>query len=115
MNVVVTGGCGHIGTYLIPMLVRAGYEVINITRGISRPYVEDEAWDYVTPVIMDRENDKGFAHKIAGMEPDIVVDLINFHIEDTKATAEALKGTKLSHYLFCSSVWAHWQGRNTAC
>lgn len=107
MNVVVTGGCGHIGTYLIPMLVRAGYEVINITRGISRPYVEDEAWDYVTPVIMDREKDKGFAHKIAGMEPDIVVDLINFHIEDTKATTEALKGTKLSHYLFCSSVWAH--------
>ena len=36
MNVVVTGGCGHIGTYLIPMLVRAGYEVINITRGMWR-------------------------------------------------------------------------------
>ena len=34
---IVTGGCGHIGTYLVPMLVNAGYEVASITRGPSRP------------------------------------------------------------------------------
>lgn len=32
MKVVVIGATGHIGTYLVPMLVKAGYEVIAITR-----------------------------------------------------------------------------------
>ena len=36
MKVIVTGGTGHIGTYLIPRLVEAGHEVICITRGQQR-------------------------------------------------------------------------------
>lgn len=107
MKVVVIGGSGHIGTFLIPKLVKAGYEVVNITRGISQPYVPDKAWDKVEKITLDREKDKDFAQKVAKMEADIVVDLINFHIEDTKKMVEALKDTRLSHYLFCSSIWAH--------
>ncbi len=33
MRVVIIGGTGHVGTYLVPRLVQAGYEVINISRG----------------------------------------------------------------------------------
>lgn len=58
-------------------------------------------------VYLDREREFNFAQKIAELESDIVVDLINFHIEDTYKMVEALKNTKLSHYLFCSSIWAH--------
>ncbi|PKG22679.1 NAD-dependent epimerase/dehydratase family protein [Niallia nealsonii] len=107
MKVVVTGGSGHIGSYLIPKLIKVGYEVINVTRGQSQPYVHDRAWNKVERVILDREKDEDFAKKIAEMNPDIVVDLINFYVEDTKKMVETLKGTKLSHYLFCSSIWAH--------
>jgi len=107
MKVVVTGACGHIGTYLIPMLVKYGFEVVTVTRGISKPYVYNSAFDKVQKVYLDREKEPDFANKIAEMNPDIVVDLINFHIEDTHKMVEALKNTKLSHYLFCSSVWAH--------
>jgi nucleoside-diphosphate-sugar epimerase len=32
MRVVLIGGSGHIGTYLVPMLIERDYEVINITR-----------------------------------------------------------------------------------
>lgn len=32
MRVVIIGAAGHIGTYLIPMLVDNGYETIAITR-----------------------------------------------------------------------------------
>ncbi len=39
MRIVVIGGSGHIGTYLIPMLVERGHEVINVTRGQSQPYI----------------------------------------------------------------------------
>ena len=107
MKVIVTGGCGHIGTYLVPMLVREGYEVVSITRGQSKPYEDDPAWQRVERVMLDRSREPDFADKIVKMNPDIVVDLINFDVKDTKAMAEALKDSSCSHYLFCSSCWAH--------
>jgi nucleoside-diphosphate-sugar epimerase len=36
MKVVVIGGTGHVGTYLIPRLVQAGHEVLCVTRGTSK-------------------------------------------------------------------------------
>ncbi|MFT3981182.1 MAG: NAD-dependent epimerase/dehydratase family protein [Ferruginibacter sp.] len=113
MRIIVIGGSGHIGTYLLPKLVRAGYDVVNITRGHSKPYSDNAAWKDVEQVVLDREKEaKGeFEKKIAGLNPDIVVDLINFSLETTKTMVEALKNTNLSHYVFCSSIWAH--GRAT--
>jgi nucleoside-diphosphate-sugar epimerase len=37
------GGSGHVGSFLVPRLVRAGPEVVNLTRGVRAPYVDDEA------------------------------------------------------------------------
>lgn len=107
MKAVVLGGCGHIGTYLVPMLVDAGYETISVTRGQSRAYEWDPAWDRVERVQMDRKNDPEFNAKIAAIDADVVVDLINFRLEDTKEMVRLLNGTRLSHYLYCSSCWAH--------
>ncbi|HIQ05374.1 MAG TPA: NAD(P)-dependent oxidoreductase [Anaerolineae bacterium] len=33
MRVVIIGGTGHVGTYLVPRLVEAGHEVISLSRG----------------------------------------------------------------------------------
>lgn len=41
------------------------------------------------------------------MNADVVIDLITFKAESTYQMVEALKGTNLSHYLFCASIWAH--------
>ncbi len=107
MKVIVIGGCGHIGSFLVPMFIKAGYEVTAISRGKSKPYSRDYAWEKVNMIVLDREKETNFAEKIAAMNADIVVDLINFHVEDTRKMVKALKGTRLSHYLFCSSIWAH--------
>lgn len=107
MKVIVIGGCGHIGSYLVPKLVKGGYKVTVISRGKSKPYFNDSVWNNVESVALDRTKDKNFAYKIAKMHPDIVVDLINFTLEDTKSMVDALKDTNISHYLFCSSIWAH--------
>ena len=110
MKAVVIGGCGHIGTYLVPRLVKAGYQVVSVTRGQSKPYLPSHAWDEVENVILDREEeekDGTFAKKIAAMNADVVIDLITFKAESTYQMVEALKGTNLSHYLFCASMWAH--------
>ncbi len=41
MKAIVIGGCGHIGSFLVPMLVKAGYEVTAVSRGKSKPYLRD--------------------------------------------------------------------------
>jgi uncharacterized protein YbjT (DUF2867 family) len=38
MRVVVIGGTGHIGTYLVPKLVETGYQVISVSRQQREPY-----------------------------------------------------------------------------
>lgn len=32
MKVVVIGACGHIGSYLVPKLVKGGFKVVAISR-----------------------------------------------------------------------------------
>lgn len=110
MKVVVIGGCGHIGTYLVPRLVKAGHQVISISRGLSKPYRAHHAWDEVEQIVMDREaEDRNgtFGKKIAALGADVVIDLISFKPESTYQMVEALKGTNLTHYLYCASIWVH--------
>ena len=111
MKIIIIGGCGHIGSYLVPMLVKAGHKVVVVSRGESKPYIKDYTWSKTDKVILDREKENSFAEKIAAMNADVVVDLINFHFNDTERMVDALKGTRLSHYLFCSSIWAHGRAR----
>ncbi len=47
---VIIGGAGHIGTYLVPLLVNNGFEVVVISRGISKPYEENPVWQRVKTV-----------------------------------------------------------------
>lgn len=112
-SVVVIGGCGHIGSWLVPKLVHVGFDVTSISRGKRKPYTNDSAWRYVHPLTLDRAsgNPGDFESAIASLDADIVVDLINFSLDDTTRMVDALRGTRLSHYLFCSSIWAH--GRAT--
>ena len=56
MKAVVIGAAGHIGTYLIPMLVDNGYDTVAITRSMSAPYEDAPAWHRVKRVLADREN-----------------------------------------------------------
>jgi len=107
MRVVVIGGSGHIGTFLIPRLVRAGHEVINVSRGQRAAYVEDPTWSDVRQVDADRtaEDRAGtFAERVAALRPDVVVDLICFTLDAATALVERLRG-EAGHLLHCGSVW----------
>ena len=42
-RVVVIGATGHIGSYLVPRLVRGGHEVIAMSRGTREPYHAEPA------------------------------------------------------------------------
>lgn len=105
---VIIGGKGKVGTYLVPMLVEDGFEVINVSRGASKPFISHGCWDSVKQVDLDR-NDPEFPQKIAALKPDIVVDKICFKELDMSALIAALEG-QVEHYLVTGSVWCHGTG-----
>jgi len=112
-RVVVIGGSGHVGTYLIPRLVEAGHNVVNVTRGHRQPYRPHAAWAQVTTITADRETedaDRSFGPRIAALAPDIVVDMISFTLPSTQHLVEALRG-RVQHFLHCGTVWVY--GHNT--
>ena len=43
-RIVVIGATGHVGTYLVPRLVRAGHEVVAVSRGGREPYHDAPEW-----------------------------------------------------------------------
>ncbi len=53
-RVVVIGGSGHVGTYLVPALVERGHEVVNVSRGQAATYTHNPAWAAVEQVVADR-------------------------------------------------------------
>jgi len=109
MRVVMIGGTGHIGSYLAPLLVRAGHRVVNIARGLSAPYFADPAWDRVEQCQADRDaQDKAgtFGALVAGFKPDAVIDLICFTPDSARQLLQALHGSG-AHLLHCGSVWVY--------
>ena len=109
MCVVVVGGSGHVGTYLVPRLVEAGYEVISISRGQSEPYQTHPAWEVVEQVALDREAEEvagTFGERVLALEPDVVIDMICFTLESARQLVEPLQG-RIQHFLHCGTIWVH--------
>ena len=108
-RVVVIGATGHIGSYLVPRLVRGGHEVIAVSRGTRSPYHVSPQWDAVTTVIADREAQDGegtFGAGIAALRPDVVIDLICFTPASAAQLVDALRPSRplLVH---CGTIWVH--------
>jgi nucleoside-diphosphate-sugar epimerase len=53
-RIIVIGGSGHVGSYLLPLLVELGHEVVNVSRGTAKPYKSHHAWDGIETVVLDR-------------------------------------------------------------
>jgi nucleoside-diphosphate-sugar epimerase len=109
MRTVVIGGTGHIGTYLVPELVRLGDQVVVLSRGERSPYQSNGAWSRVEMIQVDRaaEDAEGtFGTRVAELEPDVVIDLICFTEDSARQLAEAVHG-KVQHLLHCGTIWVH--------
>ena len=105
----MVGGSGHVGSSLIPDLVRAGHQVVNMSRGTSAPYVEDKAWSDVRQISVDRaaEDAAGtFGNRVAALDADVVVDMICFTQRSALALIESLRG-RAGHLIHCGSIWRY--------
>jgi|SRR4051794_21701147 nucleoside-diphosphate-sugar epimerase len=108
-RIVVIGATGHVGTYLVPRLVRAGHEVVAISRGEREPYVPAPEWRNVRRVVADRDAEDAagtFGGRIAALAADAVIDMLCFTAESAQQLVDALRPTRplLVH---CGSIWVH--------
>jgi len=108
-RVVVIGATGHVGTYLVPRLVRAGHEVLAISRSEREPYHPAPEWRAVERILIDRdaeERDGAFGERIAALGADAVVDMICFTAESAQQLVDALRPSRplLVH---CGTIWVH--------
>jgi len=109
MRIVVIGGKGHVGTYLMPRLVEAGHEVVSISRSRREPYQPHGAWTQVRTVAIDRseaEQEGTFGQQVADLAPDVVIDMICFTLDSARQITEALQG-RVQHFLHCGTIWVH--------
>jgi nucleoside-diphosphate-sugar epimerase len=109
MKIIVIGGTGHIGTYLVPHLIEAGHEVINISRGQRQPYRPHSAWKQVQSVAIDREiaDEAGtFGNQIRELRPDIVIDNKCYTVDSARQLVEALRD-QVQHLIVCGTIWVH--------
>jgi nucleoside-diphosphate-sugar epimerase len=108
-RVVVIGATGHIGSYLVPRLVRAGHEILALSRGERDPYHEAVEWRAVRRVNANRVAEEAagsFGSRIAELRPDAVVDLICFTPASAQHLIDALR-PKRPLLLHCGTIWVH--------
>ncbi|MFP3580060.1 NAD(P)-dependent oxidoreductase [Arthrobacter sp. SIMBA_036] len=109
MKIVVVGGSGHIGSFLVPRLVRAGHEVTNLSRGSTSPYTDAPVWRQVRQIPLDRaqeDRDGTFGDRVAELQPDVVVDLVCFTLQSATMLVNRLRGD-VGHLLHCGSIWRY--------
>ena len=110
MKLLVIGGTGHIGSYLVPRLVRAGHQVSVIARNPQPQYTDARlGWKEVEWITADRraeEPDGTWSRRMAALDPDVVVDLICYTPEQNQMMCEAFEG-RIAHFLNCGSIWAY--------
>ncbi|MFW6180984.1 MAG: NAD-dependent epimerase/dehydratase family protein [Spirochaetota bacterium] len=109
MKTVVIGATGHVGTFLVPRLVEMGHQVVAVSRGRREPYQPHPAWDRVERVVLDREEEERagrFGRTIAGLDPDVVVDMICFDQPSARHLVDSLSG-RVQMLLFCGTIWIH--------
>jgi nucleoside-diphosphate-sugar epimerase len=108
-RVVVIGATGHVGTYLVPRLVRGGHEVIAISRGTRGPYHPSPQWDTVAKVTADRDAEDAagtFGARVAELRPDVVIDMVCFTAASAQQLVDALRPTR-PLLLHCGTIWVH--------
>jgi nucleoside-diphosphate-sugar epimerase len=61
---------------------------------------------HVTADRAAEDRDGTFPDRVAGLQPDVVIDLICFTLDSATALVERMRG-ETGHLLYCGSIWRH--------
>ena len=110
MEILVIGGTGHIGSYLVPRLVLAGHEVTVVARNPAPQYTDPRlAWGQVQWVVADRlaeEKAGTWGPRMDAIEADVVIDLICYTPEQSRTMVQAFEG-RVRQFIHCGTIWAY--------
>lgn len=101
MKVLVIGGTGHIGQFLVPLLVEHGFQVSVLSRGNTQVQVGD-AWKAVQFVEGDA-GDPAFDPKRLHLDPEVVIEFPG-HLGNV---VSAFEGRGVRHFIACGSLWMY--------
>jgi nucleoside-diphosphate-sugar epimerase len=101
MKILVIGGTGHIGSFLVPTLVKDGHEVVVVTSG-RKPVPDTPVWHKVKYIKGNyKRSDPAWASLVAGVAAEAVVDIPGTDVPGTYAAAKR----SCKHYVATGSVW----------
>ncbi len=99
MQVLVIGGSRFIGLTVVQRLLMDGHRITLLTRG----HTPDPFGTRVNRVIGDRSDPRVLQRAVARRDFDVVVDVIAFREEDTRAAIERLSG-RIGHFIHVSTA-----------
>jgi nucleoside-diphosphate-sugar epimerase len=89
--------------------VRAGHDVVALSRGEREPYSPAPEWAFVERISVDREAEDAagtFGERVAALAPDVVIDMICFTAPSARQLLDALRPSK-PLLLHCGTIWVH--------
>lgn len=106
-NILVLGATGHIGSYLVPALVQAGYQTTAVSRSRRTPYSKDNpAWEKAERFSGTREEG---IRLLESRHYDAIIDLIPYTKEDAALLTSAMQrtGHGSARLLSIGSLWIY--------
>jgi nucleoside-diphosphate-sugar epimerase len=100
MKVLVIGGTGHVGKFMVPKLIEGGAAVAVAASG-KTPVPSEKSWSqvqYVTCTLPGHEE----IDKLKDISPDVIIDMTGY-IWDVY---QRLKGV-VKHFIACGSLWMY--------
>jgi nucleoside-diphosphate-sugar epimerase len=104
MRVVVLGGTGHVGRFMIPKLVEAGAQVIVVGSGRTPPPTS-KGWSKVKYILCNVQNAEDI-NKLKAETPDVVIDMPG----SVWKVYQELKSVS-KHVIACGSLWMYGEPR----
>ena len=99
MQVLVIGGSRFIGLTVVQRLLMDGHRITLLNRG----HTPDPFGTRVSRVISDRSDPQVLQRAVARRDFDVVVDVIAFREDDTRAAVEKLSG-RIGHFIHISTA-----------
>ncbi|GHU36562.1 hypothetical protein AGMMS50256_33320 [Betaproteobacteria bacterium] len=87
MKLLILGGTGVISRSIVRLAQERNIEVVIVNRGNRQV----EFADKVRAIQADRSDPAGFAEKLKGERPDVVIDMISFNPEDARQTLDLFR------------------------
>jgi len=106
LRILILGGTGFLGPYLVHNARQRGHAVSILTRGRREPGLFEESFEGVEHLIGDRAQPDGLA-ALRGKTWDVVIETSGYRHPWTRDSAQQLKGS-VGRYMYVSSTGVYW-------